>query len=54
MREISCCQLGVNIPLWEFAKFPLREDHSNNTQTNKQTTKQQTNKQTNKQTNRHW
>ncbi len=27
MREIGCCQLGVCIPLWEFAEFPLREDH---------------------------
>ena len=22
MREIGCCQLGVYIPLWEFAEFP--------------------------------
>ena len=34
MREIGCCQLGVYIPMWEFA----------------QTNKQKTNKQTNKQT----
>ena len=28
MREICCCQLGVYIPLREFAEFPLQEDHS--------------------------
>ena len=40
MREIGCCQLGVYIPLWEFAEFPWWEDHLNK-QTNKQTNKQQ-------------
>ena len=47
MREIGCCQLGVYIPLWEFAEFPWREDHLNkqtNKQTNKQINKQQTNR----------
>ena len=29
MREIGCCQLGVYIPLWEFAEFPRWEDHLN-------------------------
>ena len=27
MREIGCCQLGVYIPLLEFAEFPWCEDH---------------------------
>ena len=36
MREVGCCQLGVYIPLLEFAEFPSWEDFLNK-QTNKQT-----------------
>ena len=34
MPEIRCCQLGLYIPLWEFAKFFRQEESS--IQTNKQ------------------